>query len=83
MRMLFRDHYLSDLIGFQYPQMGAGDAAGAFSGADPRERRRAATRWCPSFSTAKMRGNGMKPNGRPFLRELYRRISEDPRAGSR
>ncbi len=30
MRMLFRDHYLSDLIGFQYSHMSAADAAGAF-----------------------------------------------------
>ena len=34
--------------------------------------------WCRSFSMAKTPGNGTTQNGRPFLRELYRRISEDP-----
>ena len=38
--MLFRDHYLSDLIGFQYSHMSAADAAGAFSVADSREQPR-------------------------------------------
>ena len=28
--MIFRDHYLSDLIGFEYSRMGAADAAGHF-----------------------------------------------------
>ena len=30
MRMLFRDHYLSDLIGFEYSRMNPHDAAGHF-----------------------------------------------------
>jgi len=30
MRMIFRDHYLSDLIGFEYSRMNAVDAAGHF-----------------------------------------------------
>ena len=30
MRMIFRDHFLSDLIGFVYSRMGAADAAGHF-----------------------------------------------------
>src|SRR5581483_6921080 len=30
MRMIFRDHYLSDLIGFEYSRMNASDAAGHF-----------------------------------------------------
>ncbi len=31
-RLLFRDHYLSDLIGFSYQRMGAADAAEHFLG---------------------------------------------------
>ena len=59
---IFRDHYLSDLIGFVYSRMGAAEAADAFPRPHPRELRAdsgaaAATRWCPSFSTARTPGN--------------------------
>ncbi len=37
LRMIFRDHFLSDLVGFVYSGMGAEEAAGAFSGSHSRE----------------------------------------------
>jgi alpha-amylase/alpha-mannosidase (GH57 family) len=79
MRLLFRDHYLSDLIGFTYARMGAAEAAEHFL-QQIRE------------NTELLRGNPIVPvildgenawewyeaNGRPFLRELYARIAADP-----
>ena len=61
MRMIFRDHVLSDLIGFVYSGMGAADAAQDFLHRIHDNCRPcspvAATRWCPSFSTARTPGN--------------------------
>ena len=79
MRLLFRDHYLSDLIGFTYSRMGAAEAAEHFLSQI-------------RGNTELLRGNAIVPvildgenawewyqaNGRPFLRELYARISADP-----
>ncbi len=77
MRMLFRDHYLSDLIGFQYSQMSAPDAAGHFLS---RIRENAAGRdaLVPIVLDGENAWEWYEANGRPFLRELYRCISEDP-----
>ena len=82
MRLIFRDHFMSDLIGFVYSKMEPSHAAARFPAPHPPELRRhsgraAATPWCRSFSTAKTPGNTIDHNGRPFLRELYRRISDD------
>jgi alpha-amylase/alpha-mannosidase (GH57 family) len=79
MRMLFRDHFLSDLIGFSYSNASAAEAAEHFL-TQIRQ------------NTSVLRGNALVPiildgenaweyydrNGRPFLRELYARISADP-----
>ena len=81
MSLLFRDHFLSDLIGFVYAKMDAAEAAAHFL-----ERIRANAE--PLASS----GDVLVPiildgenaweyyfyNGRPFLRELYRRIVESP-----
>jgi len=77
MRMLFRDHYLSDLIGFEYSRMSAADAAGHFlwrigENAGGRDA------LVPIILDGENAWEWFEGNGRPFLRELYRRISEDP-----
>ncbi|MCC6291765.1 MAG: glycoside hydrolase [Bryobacterales bacterium] len=80
MRMIFRDHYLSDLVGFVYSRMGAGEAAGHFL---DRIRENCAPfvhRGEPAMVPVILDGENawehFDLNGRPFLRELYRRISE-------
>ena len=77
--MIFRDHFLSDLIGFVYSQMDAARGGGRFPAAHPRELRAAswppaATRWCPIILDGENAWEYYDRNGRPFLRELYRRI---------
>jgi alpha-amylase/alpha-mannosidase (GH57 family) len=81
-RVVFRDHFLSDLIGFVYSRMGAAEAAEDFL-------RRIRENCRPVLATGR---DALVPiildgenaweyyphNGRPFLRELYRRISDDP-----
>lgn len=77
MRMLFRDHYLSDLIGFEYSRMTARDAAEHFI---HRIKSNTGGREClvPIILDGENAWEWYEANGRPFLRELYRRISEDP-----
>jgi alpha-amylase/alpha-mannosidase (GH57 family) len=77
MRMIFRDRYLSDLIGFEYSRMNAHDAAGHFL---ERIRQNTEGREClvPIILDGENAWEWYEANGRPFLRELYRRISEDP-----
>jgi len=77
LRMLFRDHYLSDLIGFEYANMSPSDAAGHFLW---RIRGNTHGRDClvPIILDGENAWEWYVANGRPFLRELYRRISEDP-----
>ncbi len=70
--MIFRDHVLSDLIGFVYSGMGAAEAAQDFLASHPRELQRpcspaAATRWCPSFSMARTPGNITTATAGPFF----------------
>jgi alpha-amylase/alpha-mannosidase (GH57 family) len=76
MRMLFRDHYLSDLIGFTYQRMGAAEAAEHFLN---QIRQNAAGREAlvPIILDGENAWEWYEANGRPFLRELYRRISDD------
>jgi alpha-amylase/alpha-mannosidase (GH57 family) len=76
-RLLFRDHWLSDLIGFQYQHMSAGDAAGHFL-AQIRANAGAGNALVPIILDGENAWDWYDQNGRPFLRELYRRISEDP-----
>ena len=77
----FRDHYLSDLIGFVYSRM-APDAAAS----DLHGRIRAIGDKMPTGQTATVSvildgENAWEyyaGNGRDFLRKFYRRIEEDP-----
>ena len=78
---IFRDHFMSDLIGFVYSKMDAAAAAEDFlhrirgncagilaSGRDAL---------VPIILDGENAWEYYYKNGRPFLRELYRRISED------
>jgi alpha-amylase/alpha-mannosidase (GH57 family) len=79
--LIFRDHFLSDLIGFVYSKMHAAEAAEDFlrrirdncagifrSGNDAL---------VPIILDGENAWEYYYQNGRPFLRELYRRISDD------
>ena len=79
--VIFRDHFMSDLIGFVYSKMDAGAAADDFlrrirencagilgSGKDAL---------IPIILDGENAWEYYSQNGRPFLRELYRRISAD------
>ena len=80
--LIFRDHYLSDLIGFVYARMGAHEAAVHFldrirdncrpllqSGRDAL---------VPIILDGENPWEYYELSGRPFLRELYHLITEDP-----
>src|SRR5277367_5335630 len=77
----FRDHYVSDLVGFVYSRMGAGAAA-----EDLHRRVRAIGDRQPAGSTATVSiildgENAWEfyaENGRDFLRQFYRRVQDDP-----
>jgi alpha-amylase/alpha-mannosidase (GH57 family) len=82
LRVIFRDHFMSDLIGFVYAKMEPSHAAADFlhrirencagilaSGRDAL---------VPIILDGENAWEYYYRNGRPFLRELYRRISEDP-----
>ena len=77
----FRDHYLSDLVGFVYSRMDAGTAAD-----DLYRRIRAAGDREPAGRTATVSlildgenaWEHYPGNGREFLRQFYRRIEQDP-----
>jgi len=77
----FRDHYLSDLIGFVYSRMGAGEAA-----EDLHRRLRAIGERVklgrPLTVSVILDGENaweyFPGNGREFLRQFYRRIENDP-----
>ncbi|HEV2420984.1 MAG TPA: glycoside hydrolase family 57 protein [Candidatus Acidoferrales bacterium] len=77
----FRDHYLSDLVGFVYARMGASEAAEDFH----RRLRRIGDRTHPGKpATVAVILDGENAweyypgNGREFLRQLYERIAGDP-----
>jgi alpha-amylase/alpha-mannosidase (GH57 family) len=76
-RLLFRDHYLSDMIGFVYSRMGAAEAAENFL-SKIRENNAGRDALVPIILDGENAWEWYEANGRPFLRELYRRISEDP-----
>jgi alpha-amylase/alpha-mannosidase (GH57 family) len=77
MRMLFRDHYLSDLIGFEYSRMGAEEAAEHFL-TKIRENTGGHDVLVPIILDGENAWEWYEANGRPFLRALYQRISDDP-----
>jgi alpha-amylase/alpha-mannosidase (GH57 family) len=79
LRMIFRDHFLSDLIGFEYSKMGAAEAADHFldrirANANPLSVGGADV-LVPIILDGENAWEYYYQNGRPFLRELYRRIS--------
>ncbi len=78
-RMIFRDHFLSDQVGFVYSKMSAAEAAGQFL-----ERIRANARLAapdgrdvlvPIILDGENAWEYYFQNGRPFLKELYGRIA--------
>ena len=78
---LFRDHYLSDLIGFVYHRMGAAEAAAHFM---QRIHENCAPilavgedALVPVFLDGENAWEYYEESGRPFLRHLYTRISAD------
>jgi alpha-amylase/alpha-mannosidase (GH57 family) len=83
MRMIFRDHFLSDLVGFVYSRMGAAEAATDFLNRIHDNCRAILHSGRDALVPIVLDGENAweyyDHNGRPFLRELYRRISEDPR----
>lgn len=82
MSMIFRDHYLSDLVGFVYSKMDASSAASDFMGRIRDNARPLLASGRDALVPIVLDGENAWEhyyrNGRPFLSELYRRISEDP-----
>jgi alpha-amylase/alpha-mannosidase (GH57 family) len=76
-RLLFRDHYLSDLIGFEYARMAPAAAAAHFLDRI-RQNAQGFEALVPIILDGENAWDWYEANGRPFLRELYRRISGDP-----
>lgn len=81
MNLVFRDHFLSDLIGFVYSKMGAAEAADDFLN---RIRENCAPilaqgrdALVPVILDGENAWEYFHLNGRPFLRELYTRIAAD------
>jgi alpha-amylase/alpha-mannosidase (GH57 family) len=80
LRMIFRDHFLSDEVGFVYAKLSADEAASQFL---DRIRANAlpltaggADVLVPIILDGENAWEYYYQNGRPFLRELYRRIDE-------
>jgi alpha-amylase/alpha-mannosidase (GH57 family) len=80
LRMIFRDHFLSDQVGFVYSRMGAEEAASHFLDRIRENTRPMLERGVDVLVPIILDGENAweyyDHNGRPFLRELYRRISE-------
>ena len=81
LRVIFRDHFLSDLIGFVYSRMDAQDAAGDFLNRIRENCRSVLASGRDALVPIILDGENAweyyDRNGRPFLSELYRRISAD------
>ena len=82
LRMFFRDHYLSDLIGFVYSNMEAGAAARDFIERLRRCGRAAAESAPDPVISVILDGENAweyyERSGRDFFRALYGGLSEDP-----
>jgi alpha-amylase/alpha-mannosidase (GH57 family) len=82
MRMIFRDHVLSDLIGFVYSGMDSGDAARDFLHRIHENCRGLLAGGRDALVPIILDGENAweyyDHNGRPFFRELYGRIQADP-----
>jgi len=80
--LVFRDHYLSDLIGFVYQRVGAAEAARDFLDRIRENCRPILTSGRDALVPIILDGENAweyyDANGRPFLRELYARIEADP-----
>jgi len=80
LRMIFRDHFLSDQVGFVYSGWRAEDAAANFLDRIRNNVRplleRGADVLVPIILDGENAWEYYDHNGRPFLRELYRRITE-------
>jgi len=82
MRLIFRDHELSDLVGFVYSRMHHYDAAGHFI-ARVRENcgpilASGRDALVPVILDGENAWEHFELSGRPFLAEVYRRIADDP-----
>ena len=77
MHALFRDHYLSDLVGFVYSKMGAEEAAEHFLGRI-RENCGGRDSLVPIILDGENAWEYFPESGRAFLRHLYARIEADP-----
>ena len=77
MKLLFRDHYLSDLIGFEYSRMDAAQAADHFLDRI-RHNANGTQGLVPIVLDGENAWEWYHAQGRPFLRELYKRIADDP-----
>jgi alpha-amylase/alpha-mannosidase (GH57 family) len=81
MHGLFRDHTLSDLIGFVYQRMSAKDAAAHFLGSIRQNcapiLRSGRDALVPVILDGENAWEHYELSGRPFLRELYGQISQD------
>jgi alpha-amylase/alpha-mannosidase (GH57 family) len=79
--VIFRDHFLSDLIGFVYSVMDAGQAANDFLNRIRDNCRGLLAGGRDALVPIILDGENAweyyDQNGRPFLRDLYRRIAED------
>jgi alpha-amylase/alpha-mannosidase (GH57 family) len=82
-KIIFRDRQLSDLIGFSYHDMDADEAAEHFLGEIRRNSepilRGGQDALVPIILDGENAWESYVENGRPFLRELYRRIAADER----
>ncbi|MDX2267461.1 MAG: glycoside hydrolase family 57 protein [Bryobacter sp.] len=82
MHGLFRDHTLSDLIGFVYQRMPARDAANHFLGSIRANCAPILAQGRDALVPVILDGENAweyyEESGRPFLRELYRQITQDP-----
>jgi hypothetical protein len=81
MNVIFRDHYLSDLVGFVYSRMNAEEAAGHFM---DRIREncsgilaRGADALVPIILDGENAWEHYELSGRPFLGALYNRLEDD------
>ncbi|MCS6951912.1 MAG: glycoside hydrolase family 57 protein [Bryobacterales bacterium] len=79
--LVFRHHFLSDLIGFVYSRMDPAAAAADFLGRVHETCRPMLAKGRDALLAVILDGENAweyyERNGRPFLSELYRRISED------
>jgi alpha-amylase/alpha-mannosidase (GH57 family) len=83
MRMIFRDHMLSDLIGFAYSGMGAEEAASDFLRRIHQNCAKILANGRDALVPIILDGENAwefyDRNGRPFFRALYADIAADPR----